>query len=168
MPVPARLCLTTDLVTRPVRGDPLIRPIPVIDGVTAALHPQPPTAQCPAPASMGGERRLTGTPLCPPSEKLVPAKQFTRAYSAASRRLLTGTNTCSDGDTLGIHAVGQARFWLTGVPEVVSAVMSSVWNNGILKGASGAERRRYPAWIWRAQAQTFKPEPPQPAIERNR
>jgi hypothetical protein len=38
----------------------------------------------------------------------------------------------------GFHAGRQTTFWLTGGPEVVSAVMASVWSNGILKVPQGA------------------------------
>jgi hypothetical protein len=48
----------------------------------------------------------------------------------------------------GFHAGRQPTFWLTGGPEVVSAVMASVWSDGILKVREGAERRRHPFLDW--------------------
>jgi len=58
---------------------------------------------------------------------------------------------------VGFHAGRQTTFWLTGGPEVVSAVMASVWSNGILKVPQGVERRRHPFLNWAqigAQLQT--------------
>jgi hypothetical protein len=67
----------------------------------------------------------------------------------------------------GFHAGRQTLFWLTVGPEVVSAVMASVWSTGILKVPQGAERRRHPFLDWATLAPSLKPEPPQPASERN-
>jgi hypothetical protein len=44
----------------------------------------------PLPASMGGERWLTGTQLCAPSETPIPAKHLTRRISALLRRQMFG------------------------------------------------------------------------------
>ena len=56
-----------------------------------------------------------------------------------------------DGDfglaQAGGEPVGGDEVLAGGGPEVASAVMASVWSNGILKVPSGAERRRDPAWI---------------------
>jgi hypothetical protein len=55
-----------------------------------------------------------------------------------------------------------------GGPQVVSAVMASVWCNGILKVPSGAERWRRPLpGLGRVGRSSVKPESPQPANERN-
>ncbi|MDT5064087.1 MAG: hypothetical protein QOK02_242 [Mycobacterium sp.] len=67
----------------------------------------------------------------------------------------------------GFHANGQARFWLTGGLEVVSAVMASVWSNGILKVLSGTDWRG-PLLDRTHSGNTFKPGPPEPASERKR
>jgi len=111
----------------------------------------------PVPASVGGKRWLTGTQLCAPSEKPIPAKQLTRRIAFFFGQRFLDEAPGATRMPFGFHAGRQTTFWLTGGPEVVSAVMASVWSNGILKVPQGAERRRHPFLDWAhlgAQLQT--------------